>query len=234
MKSIIINVKAGVHILKSHISHIFLKYIFFCIFLKVSTDQGMVQMFDARQDKKSLWTLNAHSEGVNGMSLSTQCPDCLITASSDKTVKVWDISESNPTFVLERDPKLGTLHCLDGCPDAPFVVVAGGDKPDNNLKVFDIRENAAVRSRFGSRELKNPLNFASFGYSTANDAEPSVSSEPNILRNDSGDKMIEKFNDPKSQDIEMADSNNSFPKPASGGAAKKFLNKKKKKKKKEF
>ena len=174
MKSIIINVKAGVHIL----SHIFLKYIFFCILLKVSTDQGMVQMFDARQDKKSLWTLNAHSEGVNGMSLSTQCPDCLITASSDKTVKVWDISESNPTFVLERDPKLGTLHCLDGCPDAPFVVVAGGDKPDNNLKVFDIRENAAVRSRFGSRELKNPLNFASFGYSTANDAEPSVSSEP--------------------------------------------------------
>ena len=200
----------------------------------VSTDQGNIHMFDARQDK-SLWTLNAHSEGVNGMSLSTQCPDCLITASSDKTVKVWDISDNTPTFVLERNFNLGTLHCLEGCPDAPFVMVAGGDKPDNNLKVFDIRENAAVRSRFGNRELKNPLNYANFGFNTANDAEPTVENESNSINGSSAVNLNGTHNNSKSQDIEMEDSNNTFPKPASGGAAKKFLNKnKKKKKKKEF
>merc|ERR1719414_2809504 len=180
-------------------------------------------------------TLNAHSEGVNGMSLSTQCPDCLITASSDKTVKVWDITENNPTFVLERDPKLGTLHCLEGCPDAPFVVVAGGDKPDNNLKVFDIRENAAVRSRFGNRELKNPLNYANFGFNTANDAEPTVENESNSINSSSASNLNGTHDNSKSQDIEMEESNNTLSKPVSGGAAKKFLNKnKKKKKKKEF
>jgi periodic tryptophan protein 1 len=50
-------------------------------------------------DDKSVWTLNAHYEGINGLSLSSQCPDCLITGSSDKTMKIWDISNNQPTCV---------------------------------------------------------------------------------------------------------------------------------------
>ena len=188
-------------------------------------------MFDARQDDKPLWTLNAHNEGVNGMALSTQCPDCLVTASSDKTMKIWDISENHPTCVQERNLKLGTLHCLDGCPDAPFVMVVGGDKPDNNLKVLDIRESAAVRSRFGNRSLKNPLNFAEFGYNTANEAGTTVNvhdKENNV--NGSGDLVYAS----KMNDVEMSDKGETLSNPVSSGAAKKFLNKKKKKKRKEF
>merc|ERR1739848_353590 len=40
---------------------------------------------------------------------------------------------------------------------------------------MDIRESASVRQRFGSRKLANPLNFSSFGYETANEAEPAES-----------------------------------------------------------
>ena len=109
----------------------------------VATEQGIVHMFDARQDKKPLWTLSAHSQGINGMSLSTQCPNCLITGSSDKTVKVWDISDSKPTCVMEKDVKIGMVHSLDSCPDAPFVIGCGGDVPSNNLHVMDIREAAS-------------------------------------------------------------------------------------------
>ena len=36
-------------------------------------------MMDARNDGKSIWTLSAHSEGVNGLSLSSQCPGLLVT-----------------------------------------------------------------------------------------------------------------------------------------------------------
>jgi len=36
--------------------------------------------------------------------------------------------------------KIGMVHCLDGCPDAPFVVACGGDNPCENLRLFDIRE----------------------------------------------------------------------------------------------
>ena len=106
--------------------------------MQASTDTGFVQMFDVRNDSKPLWTLQAHSEAVNGLTLSTQCPDMLTTVSSDKTMKVWDISGNRPFCVQERDMSLGELHCLDACPDAPFVICMGGDKPAQNLKVRNL------------------------------------------------------------------------------------------------
>ena len=198
---------------------------------QVSTDHGTVGMFDARQDKQ-LWTLNAHPEGVNGMSLSAQCPDCLVTGSSDKTIKIWDLSDGKPTCVQERNMKLGTIHCLESCPDAPFVMVMGGDKPSDNLKVLDIRESAAVRSRFGNRILKNPLNVADFGYNTANEAETATQDQQKVLNQNSVHKPASLHT---KKDVDMLDES----KPSqstvdSGGAAKKFLKKQKKKKKKEF
>ena len=41
--------------------------------------------------------------------------------------------------------KLGRLHCVDQCPDAPFVIAMGGDKSSDNLKVLDVREAASGR-----------------------------------------------------------------------------------------
>ena len=112
----------------------------------VATEKGMIHMIDARQDSKPLWALSAHSEGINGMALSTQCPDCLVTGSSDQTMKVWDIANNKPTCILEKDLKIGRVHSLDNCPDAPFVFAFGGDVPSNTIKVMDIRE--AVSGNF--------------------------------------------------------------------------------------
>jgi len=89
-----------------------------------------------------VWTLSAHEQSVNGMSLSSQCPGCLVTVSSDKNLKVWDINSGQPSCVTERTMKLGQLHCLDACPDAPFVVAMGGDLPADNLRIWDVREAA--------------------------------------------------------------------------------------------
>ena len=112
---------------------------------QVATDTGVVQMFDARNDDKAVWTLKAHSEGVNGLVMSTQCPGCLITGSSDKTIKVWDIADGKPTCVHEQNMKLGMIHCMSGCPDAPFVTVMGGDKSSDNIKVFSALSDATRR-----------------------------------------------------------------------------------------
>jgi periodic tryptophan protein 1 len=107
-----------------------------------ATETGYVQLFDVRQESKAVWTLSAHSEGINGLVLSPQCPDCLVTVSSDETMKVWDLTDAVPKCVQERDMKLGRLHCAEGCPDAPFVVCMGGDKSGDNMRVLDIRESA--------------------------------------------------------------------------------------------
>ena len=53
---------------------------------QASTDSGHVQLFDVRRADHPVWTLGAHPDGsgANGMALSSQCPGCLITVSSDK------------------------------------------------------------------------------------------------------------------------------------------------------
>jgi len=99
-------------------------------FSQAGTDRGIVHYFDVRNDSKPVWTLNAHYEGINGMSLSSQCPGwiskngvffwylllkikgCLTTGSSDKTVKIWDILSDQPCCVevINQLVHLSTCH----------------------------------------------------------------------------------------------------------------------------
>ncbi|TRY73816.1 hypothetical protein TCAL_02578 [Tigriopus californicus] len=195
----------------------------------VATDTGYVQMIDVRQEKAPIWTLQAHSEGVNGLSLSTQCPDMMVTVSSDRTMKVWDIANHKPGCVQERAMALGQIHCLENCPDAPFVMCMGGDEPSNNLKVLDIRESASVRHRFGERKLTNPLKTSNFGYSTINEAEPDPSPETTVDAEMASDAL-------EAMALETESITVIQPPVVSGGAVGKFKKKEKKKnkKKKEF
>ena len=98
-------------------------------------------MIDARTKEQSVWTLSAHSEGINGMTISSK--GMLITGSSDKTMKVWDIRKEQPSFVFEKQSNIGLVHSLEGCPDAPFTIALGGDNPSHNLHVMDVRESAS-------------------------------------------------------------------------------------------
>lgn len=55
-------------------------------------------------------------------------------------LKIWDMEGENvPTLVHEKEFRLGGLHCLELCPDLPFVVAAGGDKKDHNFTVLDLQ-----------------------------------------------------------------------------------------------
>ena len=128
-------------------------------------------------------------------------------------LKVWDIAGESPVFVAENEVKLGLLHDVALGPDAPFVTVMGGDKRDNNLKVWDVRESAPVRARFGQRKLLNPLKTAEFGFDTADEAE--VKTED--IETEVGESLGSK--DEKSKEV-------------SGGAAGKFKKKNTEKKKK--
>eukprot|EP00088_Acartia_fossae_P024420 TRINITY_DN25374_c0_g1_i1.p1 TRINITY_DN25374_c0_g1~~TRINITY_DN25374_c0_g1_i1.p1 ORF type:complete len:375 (-),score=82.31 TRINITY_DN25374_c0_g1_i1:206-1234(-) len=195
-----------------------------------STDAGTVHGIDVRKESP-VWTLSAHTEGVTGISLSSQCPGCLVTVSADKSMKVWDILNDKPEFVMERQANLGLLQGLSGCPDAPFVIAMGGDQPSDNFRVFDIRESTQVRQRFGSRKLENPMNFVPFGFDTANEAEPT-----DAMDAESAADVLQSMSLQAASDTSAATltSSTTSEKP-SGGAAAKFKKKdKKKKKKKDF
>ncbi|XP_046327630.2 periodic tryptophan protein 1 homolog [Haliotis rufescens] len=114
----------------------------------VTTDQGIIYYMDIRHDSKPVFTLSAHSEAVTGICLSSATRGLLVTTSSDKMMKVWDMESGKPSLVLERNLKMSELYCVDSCPDAPFVFAFGGEK---EMKVWDIRESATVRKHFHSR-----------------------------------------------------------------------------------
>jgi len=189
-----------------------------------ATDSGSVHYMDVRQEKP-IWTLSAHSEAVTGLTLSAQVPGLVTTASSDGSLKVWDIAGDQPAFVTEREVKLGQLQVLASCPDAPFVVCMGGDKSSDNFKVMDVRDSLQVRQRFGKRNLQNPLKTSDFGFATADEAENSEDMETEATTVNLQSMSLHS-SDPSAGPVVIPE----FNKPT-GGAASKFSKKKKEEKK---
>eukprot|EP00794_Sanderia_malayensis_P012710 gene12709-14015_t len=113
----------------------------------VSTETGNVYYCDVRSDSPT-FQISAHDSAVTGMALSSQVAGCLVTASSDKTVKVWDIKDGKPACVMSKDMKMGRIHYACSCPDLAYTFCFGGEK--DGVRVLDLLETAAGREHFGN------------------------------------------------------------------------------------
>lgn len=121
----------------------------------VSSEDGIVACFDARKGANSdaLYRLSAHDHATCALSFSSAAPGLLATCSTDKQVKLWDVSTGQPSLITAQDLKVGAAFSAAFCPEAPWLLAAGGAK--GTVAVWDITCSAAVmNSKFGRKLSK--------------------------------------------------------------------------------
>lgn len=126
----------------------------------VSTESGVLHCFDARQlpsspeKSKAAWRLQAHEKSLSSFSINPAVPGFIATASTDRTVKLWNIPPdltSGPSMVVSRDLGVGKVFSANFAPDdeVAFRLAVAGSK--GAVQVWDTSTNKAVREAFASR-----------------------------------------------------------------------------------
>jgi periodic tryptophan protein 1 len=117
-------------------------------FFMVGTEDGIVQCFDVRNTSQSVFTLQAHGKSITSMDLSTLVPNCLVTASLDKDVKLWNISENRPSHIVTRNLEVGKVFSVSFTldPENPFLVSVGGTTED--VTIWDAATHKQVKDTF--------------------------------------------------------------------------------------
>ncbi|XP_061953685.1 uncharacterized protein LOC133676120 [Populus nigra] len=121
----------------------------------VSLEDGTVQGFDIRaaksgsaSDLKPSFTLHAHDKAVCTISYNPLAPNLLATGSTDKMVKLWDLSNNQPSCLVSKYPKAGAIFSVSFSEDNPFLLAIGGSK--GTLELWDTLSEAEVARRFGT------------------------------------------------------------------------------------
>ncbi|XP_061345157.1 uncharacterized WD repeat-containing protein C17D11.16-like isoform X2 [Gastrolobium bilobum] len=119
----------------------------------VSLEDGVVNCFDVRTAKSDstselspTFTLHAHDKAVTALSYNLSVPNLLATGSTDKTVKLWDLSNNQPSCVASKTPKVGAVFSISFSEDNPFLLAIGGSK--GKLEVWDTLSDSGISRRY--------------------------------------------------------------------------------------
>ncbi|KAH9607627.1 hypothetical protein KSS87_014137 [Heliosperma pusillum] len=126
----------------------------------VSLENGMIQGFDIRaassnseSDLKPSFTIHAHEKAASSISYNFSSPNLLASGSVDKTVKLWDLSNNQPSCVASKNPKAGAVFAVSFSVENPFLLAIGGSK--GKLEVWDTLSEAGVAKRRNSTNAKS-------------------------------------------------------------------------------
>ena len=123
----------------------------------ITTETGSIHNHDIRNvpstpgDSKPVWTLQAHDEAVSAFDVNPSIPGFLVSGSTDKTVKLWNVEATGPSMVVSRQVDVGKVFSTKFAPDAEiaFRLAVAGSK--GAMHVWDTSTNAAIRKCFASR-----------------------------------------------------------------------------------
>lgn len=118
----------------------------------VSNESGAVLCLDTRKGAGSapVFTLEAHERATTSLSLCPGAPALLLTCSTDKMLKLWDIAGGKPSLVATNNPHIGAVFSAGFAPSVPYLVGCAGSKGE--VAVWDILADAAVaEGPYGAR-----------------------------------------------------------------------------------
>ncbi|MCD7463218.1 hypothetical protein HAX54_050168, partial [Datura stramonium] len=120
----------------------------------VSLENGTVTSFDIRaassdstSETKPSFTIHAHDKAASSLSFNPLVPNLLATGSTDKMVKLWDLTNNQPSCIASRNPKAGAVFSVSFSDDCPFLLAIGGSK--GKLQLWDISSEDAVLKKYG-------------------------------------------------------------------------------------
>lgn len=117
----------------------------------VTDESGRVAFYDPRNTSEALAVLDAHAKSatcidfcgidVNGNSL-------FLTASADKSLKIWSIDPSTTKFncLLSREMGVGKIFAAGFLPDAPLIIGAAGNR--GNVNMWNLKKEDVIKSYF--------------------------------------------------------------------------------------
>jgi periodic tryptophan protein 1 len=123
----------------------------------VTTEQGFIHYHDARivpsdsSATKAIWSLQAHNEAVSSFDVNPVIPGFLVSGSTDKEVKLWNVQSGRPGMIVSRNLGVGRVFSTTFAPDQEvgFRLAVAGSK--GAVQIWDTSTNAAVRRSFADR-----------------------------------------------------------------------------------
>jgi len=117
----------------------------------VSLEDGQVLCFDLRSLDRPLWTLQAHRKAASALSCNPRIPQLLATVSTDRTLKLWDLSADQPNVLFVRPSKF-PLFSVAFYESAPHLLAAGGEgsesEPEERLFLFNAKTIEQLSEKF--------------------------------------------------------------------------------------
>ncbi|XP_068145739.1 periodic tryptophan protein 1 homolog [Drosophila tropicalis] len=113
----------------------------------IGSNDGSLHYADKRKANELLWSIKGHNEEISGVCFNSQKPNLLTSTSTEGTLKVWNFDTNEAKEVYEHEFNMGRLQCMRQCPEDPYTLAFGGEKPPR-CAVFNIKNSIAVRRTF--------------------------------------------------------------------------------------
>ena len=124
-------------------------------YLFAGTDGGALCCVDVRLSAPIFIDESAHTSSLSSLALSPSATGCLLSASADHSVKLWDVRDhSSPNLVRRQACKIGKIHCAAACPDEPLLFCVGGEF---EMKLINFCNDETVTQKFAVSNLDSSV-----------------------------------------------------------------------------